>query len=54
MVVAERRLVFSHSVAPWTHMPFAAVGTAQAILRLGAWSVAAHLFGPKGIHIPQG
>jgi hypothetical protein len=26
MAVAERGLVFSHSVAPWTHMPFAAVG----------------------------
>ena len=53
MAIAELCLAFSHSHDPWIHILLGAFGAALAMLGPGAWSVDAHLFGRKRIHIPQ-
>jgi putative oxidoreductase len=53
MAVAEICLTFSHPIDPWRHILLGALGVALAMLGPGAWSVDAHLFGRKRIHIPQ-
>ena len=53
MAVAEICLIFSHPIDPWRHILLAALGVALTMLGPGAWSVDAHLFGRKRIHIPQ-
>lgn len=53
MAVAEVCLTFSHPIDPWRHILLGALGAALAMLGPGAWSVDAHLFGRKRIHIPQ-
>jgi len=53
MAVAELSLAFPHSHDPWIHILLGALGAALAMLGPGAWSVDAHRFGRKRIHIPQ-
>ena len=50
--MAELCLAFSHPVDPWWHILLGALGASLAMLGPGAWSVDAHLFGRKRIHIP--
>jgi putative oxidoreductase len=53
MAVAELCLAFSPATDPSMHILLGALGAALAMLGPGAWSVDAHLFGRKRIHIPQ-
>jgi putative oxidoreductase len=53
VALAEVGLAVLHPAERWTFAHFATLAVALTLLGPGAWSVDAHLFGRKHIHIPQ-
>ena len=52
IALAEVGLAVLHPAAPWTHVHFATMGAALAMLGPGGCSLDARLFGRKQIQIP--